>query len=290
MIRARALLVPLLWAAAASGMAPGAKCATRGAPMGPYHIPRGFSSDIVTVECDDGYKLAGDWLRRARMPRKMPGVIFLHEAGKDRHAWYPITLQSAGRGMAVLALDLRGSGENPTATGNPTTKMADLTPEDYARMLGDVRNAVAYLAIRNEIDGSHLALVGSGVGANLALMAAGESWAAAVTCAIALSPSLDDHGLKPLEAVKRIPKSCAVYLAAAKDDPEGWAALDAFAPLLKNHPEEFRVDAGGRGTALFGRGLFQKLPGWLHQSVLLPSLAAQGIVPGAAPAQPARRK
>src|SRR5258706_631697 len=83
-------------------------CATR--PTGPFHVPRGFQSEIVAIECTDGYHLAADFIRRQRQPRKMAGVIFLHEAGRDRHSWYPLTIQSARRGMAVLALDLLGNG------------------------------------------------------------------------------------------------------------------------------------------------------------------------------------
>lgn len=271
----RAALVPLLCACAATGLAGVAKCAAPGA-TGPYHIPRGFSADIVTVECDDGYKLAADWIRRGRMTRKMPGVIYLHQAGRDRHSWYPLTIQTAGRGMAVLALDLRGHGENPAAAGNPSTKAAGLGPDDYKKMVADVRNAVSYLAIRNEVDGGRIALVGSGLGANLALLTAGESWAEAVTCVIAVSPTLDDHGLAPLEAVKRIPKSRAVYLAAARDDAASWTACETLVPQIKTLKEFFQVETGGAGVALFGKGLFQKIPAWLYDAVLQPSLAAQG--------------
>ena len=287
MTRPRLTLAALLTAVLTTGMAPGARCAAPGSPgtTGPYHIPRGFTADVVTIECDDGYKLAADWLRRGRMTRKMPGIIFLHEGGRDRHAWYPMTIMTAGRGMAVLAVDLRGHGENPSAAGNAPVKAADLSASDYQAMLDDVRNAVSYLAIRSEVDGGRLAIVGSGLGANLALMAAGASWAEAVTCVIAVSPTLDDHGLAPLEAVKKIGKSKTVYLAAAQDDPPALAACDAFAPLLKHVKEYFRPETGGHGLALFGKGLFRKIPEWLHESVLAPSLAAQGVLPSGAPAR-----
>lgn len=279
---APALFVTALGAAAAAGFPGPARCAAPMAPGG-FHIPRGFNADVVTIECDDGYKLAGDSIRRGRMNRKMPGVVFLHQEDKNRKSWYPLTIQSAGRGMAVLALDLRGAGENPSAHGNPATKLADLSSTEYRTMVQDVRNAVSHLAIRNEVDGGRIALVGTGLGANLALLAAGESWAEAVTCVVAISPTLDHHGLAPLEAVKRIPKSKAVYLAAARDDAAGWTACEAFAPVCKGLKEHFRAETGGHGVALFGQGLFQKIPGWLHESVIKPSLAAQDA------AKPARR-
>ena len=102
---------------------------------------------------------------------------------------------------------------------------------------------------------------------------------------IAVSPTLDDHGLAPLAAVKRIPKSRVVYLAAAKDDAPSVTACDTFAPLIKNLKGYHRAETGGHGLSLFGAGLVREIPEWLHVSVLTPSLAAQGLLPGGAPAR-----
>ena len=279
------LLVP---AARAAAPAPAGRRIPPGAPgpvqaPGGYFIPRGFSAEIVTIACDDEYRLAADYLKRARVNHRMPGVIFLHDEARDRHAFYPLTIQTAGRGCAVLAPDLRWFGENPSQKGNPPVTAARLSASEWAAMLGDVRNAVSFLAIKNEVDGGRVALVGVGVGANLALMAAGEPWAAAVQCVIAVSPVLDAHGLAPLAAVGRIPKSKAVYLAARREDAASRAACDAFLPLLRGPHEFFESESGQTGPAMLGQGLFQKIPQWLHDAIVKPSLAEQGTRGGGSP-------
>lgn len=234
---------------------------------GPWRVPQGINTEVVTIECTDGYVLSADSLRRARLRGKVPGVIFLHDRNEERHQWYPLTIQSAGRGFSVLAPDLRGHGENPDHIGNPPLKAADLTASDYQTMLDDVRNAVSSLAIKNDVEGGRIALLGFGLGANLALMVAGESWAEAVRCVVAVSPRMDDRGLQPDAAIRRIPSSKSVYLAAAQDDPEAFAACEAWFPLLRGKKEFHRAETGGRGKPMLGTGLFQKIPGWLFQAL-----------------------
>ena len=239
-------------------------------PRGPNSVPRGFQKDAVTVECDDAYRMAADYTKRVRPRGPMPGVIFLHEDGRDRHSWHAQTVFTAARGLAALALDLRGYGENPGSVGNPEKTASAFTDADYRLMLGDVRNAVSFLAVKNEVDGGRLALVGSGMGANLALLAAGEPWAEAVQVVIAVSPALEWKGLRVGDAVAKIPKSTRIYLAAAKDDPEGWQACEAFMPLIRGPKEFVKFDTGGRGTALFHGRLFQQIPTWLASNLVQP--------------------
>ncbi len=269
---------------AACAAAPRASVCAVARPMGPYHVPRGFQAEIVSIECSDDYHLAADFIRRQRQPRKLPGVIFLHEGGRDRHAWYPLTIQSAGRGMAVLSVDLRGHGENPGQVGNASTTATELTDADWQKMLDDVRNAVAFLAIKPDVDGGHLALVGSGIGANLALLAAAQSWAESVQCVIAVSPETADHGLAALPAAGAIARGKHVYLASAQDDPASDPLCTALLPALKAQKEWFHPDHGGHGVRLLGQGLFQKIPVWLYASVIQPSQAEQPL-----PSAPGRK-
>ncbi len=270
MIRRAPLLALTLLAAsafAAPAAPPPGATPPGGPPGGRWRVPMGIAADVVTVECTDGYVLSADSLRRQRVRGKTPGVIFLHDRLDERHQWYPLTIQSAGRGFSVLAPDLRGHGENPDHVGNPSLKAADLTASDYLTMLDDVRNMVSSLAIRNDVEGGKIALLGFGLGANLALMVAGEPWAEAVRCVVAVAPRPDDHGLRPEAALRKIPASKAVYLAAAKDDPESFAACEAWLPLLRGTKEFHRAESGGRTKIVLGSGLFMKIPAWLFSAL-----------------------
>jgi dienelactone hydrolase len=200
----------------------------------------------------------------------MPGVILLHELGADRHQWYPLTVMMAGRGMAVLAIDLRGHGENPDAKGNPPVRADALAPDDFSKMLSDVRNAVSYLAMKGEIDGGRIGIAGLSLGANLALLAASQSWAAAVQCVIAVSPGLDYDGIKTEDAAKNIPAGKHVYLAAARDDAYSFESATTLHALLAGPKEFMQIESGGHGAKLFSRGLVPQIPMWLATTLVTP--------------------
>jgi dienelactone hydrolase len=267
---------------------PKASCAAR--PTGPYAVPRSFTKDTVTVECSDGYRMTGDLIKRGRLRGAAPGVIYLHEDGKDRHAWHAQSVFTAARQMISLALDLRGYGENPGAVGNPAKTASAFTDADYRLMLEDVRDAVAFLAIKPEVEGGKLAIVGADMGANLALLAAGAPWGEAVRVVVAISPSLDWKGLSVRDAIARIPKSTHVYLAAAKDDPASWEACQVIMGLLKGPKDFFQADTGGHGARVFQGRSFHQIPTWLASNLVEP--AAPGAGPKGPPArrlpQPAR--
>jgi pimeloyl-ACP methyl ester carboxylesterase len=220
------------------------------------------------VECSDGYRLVGDYLKRSKPRGQMPGVIFLHEDGRDRHEWHSQSIFTAARQCACLALDLRGYGENPGTVGNPAKTASAYTDADYRLMLDDVRDAVAYLAVKSEIAGGRLALVGSGMGANVALLAAGQPWAEAVQVVIAVSPEIEWKGLSVRDAAAKIPSSTRVYLAAAKDDPASWSACETLMGVLRGPKEFWKTDTGGRGLQIFQGHGFHQIPVWLASNLV----------------------
>jgi dienelactone hydrolase len=256
-----------------------------------YRLPHGLTRDTVTIECGDEYTLTADYHRREKFSRSMPGIIFIHAEKKERHEFYPLTFMTAGRGFASLAYDLRGHGENPRQKGNPPTTEKDLTDADWAMMLTDLRNVVSHLAMKQEVDGGRLALVGSGLGANLAIRAAAEPWAAAVRCVIAISPGLDIHGVKTEDAAALIPANKRLYLAAGKADAESFAAVNAIYAVAKGPKELYLVDSAERGNMLFGQGLFGRIQQWVADSLIEPG-AKKPIPPESVryPKRPPARK
>jgi dienelactone hydrolase len=273
--RAGAALVALA-ATAAAAPAPPACAAPALTADGRYRIPRGFDHDIVTIECSDGYVLAADYLRRSRPRARMPGVIFIHDALQDRHAWYPLSFISSGRGLGVLVPDLRGHGENPKAGSNPATPAADLNEAAWAAMADDLRHAVSSLAIRREVDGGMIGFVGTGVGASLALAAAAQPWAASVRCVIAISP-VADRGFDPVAAARALPKDRRLYLAAAEDDALSFALCERIAAETRAKVEFRRSKGDAHGFPALGRdGLFQQIPLWLHEALFPQTGAASG--------------
>lgn len=277
---------------------PGPSSATAKASGAPandkYRQPRGIMKEILTIECDDGYFLTADYYKRDKYPRNMPGIIFIHSEGNERHEFYPLTYMTAGRSFASLAYDLRGHGETTGQKGNPPRTAKELTDADWAAMLVDLRNVVSHLAMKPEVNGGRLALVGSGVGANLAIRAAAEPWAAAIRCVIAISPGLDIHGIKALDAAVLIPANTRLYLSAGKADAGSFDAVNAVYAAAKCRKELYLIDSAARGSMLFGHGLFGKVQEWLTSSLIEPGerkapVPWSGGRPGQAPAKKSTR-
>jgi dienelactone hydrolase len=101
-----------------------------------------------------------------------PGLILVHDTGKTRNEWstFVPVLQKAG--YAVLAIDLRGHGESTrrlTAQGPKSLDYHNFTPRDFQDMLLDIDAAFDWLTTQPGVDTNRVALVGAGLGANVAV-------------------------------------------------------------------------------------------------------------------------
>jgi pimeloyl-ACP methyl ester carboxylesterase len=106
-----------------------------------------------------------------------PAVVLLHSFGQSRDEWgsFPLLLQQ--NGIAVLNLDFRGHGESTrriTASGPQLVDHQNFTERDFQNLLLDINTAVNWLEEQPGIDKRRLLLIGSSLGANLAVRYAME--------------------------------------------------------------------------------------------------------------------
>jgi len=223
-----------------------------------YYIPNVFDASVVSISCSDGYRLSADSIGRKRTRQLMPSIIFLHESGKDRHSWYPMTVQLAGRGYNILSVDLRGCGENPVMNKEPGKTLDKLAEGDLLKMVEDVHSILNHLELNTMADPESIAIIGSGLGANLAIIAAAEPWAGKVRTVIAISPSLIDHGFSTIEPAKKLGRKLAC-LAASRGDTSTHGAATELYRILAGPKEFFDAEGDASGVAMFGsRSAVQK--------------------------------
>lgn len=123
------------------------------------------------------------------VPAPIPAVLLLHGYGENRSVWKDFTRQLLNRGFAVMALDLRGHGESKTKNKRPIQASQEWrsNPHEFPQ---DLDPALDWLKAQSRIDSRRIAVIGSDVGANLALIASGKF--PEVRTVVAIKPNLSE--------------------------------------------------------------------------------------------------
>lgn len=145
--------------------------------------------DGLTFESFDGVTLYGVFDLPVGVPAPIPVALLLHGYGETHAVWSALRDGLLSRGWAVLAIDLRGHGRSRTRGG--TTLVPDESwREDPQQFPLDLQPALDYLKTRPRLDTNRIAVIGSDVGASLALIASGRY--REVATAVAIDPDLDE--------------------------------------------------------------------------------------------------
>lgn len=152
-----------------------------------------------------GITIVGRYYPAAHHPAT--AVLLLHGDGEHKEGWGALAMQLQQAGYGTLAIDLRGFGE----TGGSL---------DWAQAPSDVTSALGYLHTLPGIDPAHSVIVGSGVGATLALTACSADLAC--QAAVLVSPRLTIHGLSAQAALTSFTQTApankrALLILAASD-------------------------------------------------------------------------
>ncbi|MBM4040743.1 MAG: hypothetical protein FJ290_19745 [Planctomycetes bacterium] len=166
--------------------------------------------------------------------QKWPGIVYVHQDGKEAEAGPTGTIQMlASEGNVVLAIDVRGIGEAHSIGAIPRD-YAFMGTDGYhfyqygmlghtlvGRRVHDVLRGLALLAERPEVDAERLSIVGQGSGGILALFAAALDGRAgtAVCCQSLLAyqaiATNEFHSWRPPDFVPGILRVCDLPQVAA---------------------------------------------------------------------------
>ena len=140
----------------------------------------------VNFPTSDGLNLAAIY-ELPKSDKKIPAVIFIHQGGSSKEEWHALKLWEnlIGNGYAVLAFDLRIHGESDKDEGG----YANLFRNPNRAPL-DLQAAIKFLKADKRIDTDKIAVIGSSVGANLALIATTDK-SYSVKTGISISPNAE---------------------------------------------------------------------------------------------------
>lgn len=217
----------------------------------------------VILNTKDGVRL-GVTYYRSLLGREAVPIVILHGHKESRTVFNSLAsaLQSPTserlKSHAVLTVDLRGHGGSTTAVDfegrTSTIDAAKLQPGDFADMVNfDMEAVRQFLVAKNdaqELNLNKLCLIGTGMGANVALVWAAVDWDAPrlaqrkqgqdVKALVLVSPIWRQKGLPLVDALRQpdVQRNISVMLAYGNEDSK--AAKDAaniYKNLVRFHPD-----------------------------------------------------
>ena len=174
------------------------------------------------------------------VPAPIPAVLLLHGYGEDRSVWKDFSRQLLNRGWAVLSMDLRGHGESKTKNQRPI-QASPAWRTNLHEFPVDLDPALDWLKAQARVDNQKIVVIGSDVGANLALIASGRF--SEVRTVVAIKPNLDESLALAGSAQDFQPKSA---LIVAGSQAEG----DRIKALVKAPSRVLVVSASGTTAQL----------------------------------------
>jgi alpha-beta hydrolase superfamily lysophospholipase len=158
----------------------------------------------ISLTTNDGINISGSYVSSPN-PNNIV-VLLIHQVRKDKSIWDSLVQKLAASGFSSLAIDLRGHGQSGGGSWE------DFSEEQFKAMLNDVEAAGKYLC--EKYPAANLSLIGSSIGANLALNYAAKNNASSV---VLLSPGLNYKGVATEEASAGFSKP--LFMVASRDDP-----------------------------------------------------------------------
>jgi pimeloyl-ACP methyl ester carboxylesterase len=196
----------------------------------------------VTFRTEDGWQIRGSFWE-AREPGSV-SLVLVHDHSANRAVWEPYVGFFLSRGWSVLTFDLRGHGESVRhdTRGALLADAREGTLEDGWPL--DLLGALAYVAAQPRADATKCAIVGVGLGADLAYAASAREWGAASV--VGVSPN-DERAHRFAGRGEFAPRGASL-LYADRDATGNEAAL-AFATSA-HAPAECHAYEGSTATGM----------------------------------------
>ena len=223
-----------------------------------------------------------------------PAVLLLHGFATNRDDWgtFPSLLQL--NGIAVLAVDLRGHGESNrkmTPGGPAVLDYHSFAAQDFQDMLLDVNASIDWLMDQPGTDKKRIGIVGSSLGANLALRYA--MFNNELAALVLLSPGLQYKEVRTDNAMVKV-ASMPMRIVVSRDDLFAFESCKHLTEIRQEagYPaatNDLLVCTGNLHGAPMLRGV-KDLPvllvNWLKQTFKIPGPSPAEELPAKAPEPP----
>lgn len=219
----------------------------------------------VNFKTMDDVTIVGNWVTA---PTTLGAVILLHTMPETRKSWLTFQNILAKRGLASLAIDLRGHGESLDGPGGFKIDYQRFTDGEHQSSLFDALAAVEWIKSRGHEIG-RIAVVGASIGANLAVQLLREE--PQLKGAGLLSAGKNYRGLNAVaDVVEILPEQSLWITASETDDPDSFKdSQDILAAASSAQKEFVPAKDAGHGTKILENqpALAESLADWLKQLI-----------------------
>jgi len=181
----------------------------------------------LRIDTFDLVKLGAALELPSGVPAPIPAVMLLHGYGEDRTVWNSFKAELLKRGYAVMTVDLRGHGESTIQNYRQITASREwrTSPQEFPL---DVDAALTWLKTQTRINSTRIAMIGSDIGASLALLSSGKY--REVRTVVAVNPNLREGQEMAGSAQDYRPRSALIF---ARSETEGAALKEGVrSPLI----------------------------------------------------------
>jgi pimeloyl-ACP methyl ester carboxylesterase len=191
------------------------------------------------------------------VPAPIPSVLLLHGYGEDGSVWEALKKQLMDRGWAVMSLDLRGHGRSKTKNG-VAIQAAPEWRTDPNTFPQDLDPALDWLKAHPRIDNRKIAVIGSDIGADLALIASGKF--PEVRTVVALNPKFSESLALAGSSQDFAPRSALIMVSSSDEGKK-------FQPALKEPFDiQNREIAGGTTAWVSNKAVTDAILQWLQKT------------------------
>jgi len=202
-------------------------------------------AERITFKTVDECTIVGDWVPA---PTTIGAVILIHMMPSNRKSWAEFQAKLSKRGIASLAIDLRGHGESLDGPEGTKMDFKSFTDEEHQSALFDVTGAIDWLK-RRGFDPARIALCGASFGANLAVEALLEE--PKLLGAALLSPGSYRGTDAAFDAASILPDQALWIAASESDDQESFdASKEVVAKATSDRKDFVQLKNAGHGTAI----------------------------------------
>lgn len=216
----------------------------------------------VTLTTSDNVQIAAHYYPVQRSGGDL-ALVLVHMMPAAKEAWDEFAAKAQMRGIASIAIDLRGHGRS--ADGPNGYRF--FSDAEHQASVADVAAAAVFLEEKGFAE-SAIALVGASIGANLSLQYAASH--ADVPAVVLLSPGLDYRGIATKPLVKKLrPKKQEVFFVSSEDDGTNAEENRILYDLTPDGAEKriLIYKRAGHGTDMFSAGdpdLAEEILKWLE--------------------------